>query len=243
MKPFFARLGGKSKLLKEILPLIPDHSIYVEPFVGGGAVFLSKRTATLEIINDLDKDIYDLWNDIIQISAEDLDKMDFRGTPERFLHYKTTKFDDVVKRLERNLYLTKVSFCQNRRTYNHLYNIKPFRADTLKLQLLDYQERLQNVLIENEDYRTIIEKYDTPETFFYLDPPYSDNQSSWNYASKISPRDLLETINTITGKFILSYDDTSENRELFSKYKIKIVPITYQFKTTKKSTELLISNF
>ncbi len=49
--------GGKQNLVRHILPLIPDHTVYTEPFVGGGAIFWSKPPSTTEIINDYNREL------------------------------------------------------------------------------------------------------------------------------------------------------------------------------------------
>ncbi len=57
MNPAFSYPGGKRKMLKYILPLIPLHKTYLEPFAGGLAVFLAKERARVEVINDLNREI------------------------------------------------------------------------------------------------------------------------------------------------------------------------------------------
>ena len=57
LKPPFARVGNKFKIRNEIIPLIPEHEIYVEPFVGSGAIFFNKEKAKVNILNDLNKDV------------------------------------------------------------------------------------------------------------------------------------------------------------------------------------------
>jgi DNA adenine methylase len=83
--------------------------------------------------------------------------------------------------------------------------------------------------------------FDGPDTFFYLDPPYSNAEKEWNYVSSIKPEELLDVLRKIKGKFIMSYDDSSSNRELFKEFKISIAPLVYRFnRHTKSTTELLI---
>jgi site-specific DNA-adenine methylase len=61
VKPCFAYPGGKTRLLDQILPLIPDHNRYIEPFAGGLAVLLAKPRAKVEVINDLDYEVANFY--------------------------------------------------------------------------------------------------------------------------------------------------------------------------------------
>ena len=57
MNPIFSYSGGKRRLLKYILPVIPAHETYIEPFAGGLAVFLAKERCKVEVINDLNHEV------------------------------------------------------------------------------------------------------------------------------------------------------------------------------------------
>jgi DNA adenine methylase len=247
MKPFFARLGGKTRLCKKIVEMIPDHKLYVEPFIGAGSVFLRKRRSHVEVINDLDKDIYDMWNDLLKLKRSDLDKMDMKADREKFLEMREhpEKYSgSVYERFYRNIYLSKNSFSQNRRTYGTYLEKHPVNINYLKETIGDFQNRLNGVSIKNKDYKEVVLEFDGPDTFFYLDPPYSNAEKGWNYVSTIQPNELLAVLRKIKGKFIMSYDDCETNRELFKEFKISVVPLVYRFHKNKKTTtELLIQNF
>lgn len=64
------RLGNKKKLLPKLLPLFPNHSIYVEPFFGTGSVFFGKPKAKYNILNDLDSDVYNLFQVVMRKKEE-----------------------------------------------------------------------------------------------------------------------------------------------------------------------------
>ena len=53
--------GGKQNLVKRILPIIPEHSLYCEPFVGGGAVFWAKQASNVEVINDTNRELINFY--------------------------------------------------------------------------------------------------------------------------------------------------------------------------------------
>ncbi len=61
MKTPITYYGGKQKMLSVILPMIPEHSIYVEPFFGGGAVFWAKEPAQVEFINDINGEVANFY--------------------------------------------------------------------------------------------------------------------------------------------------------------------------------------
>ena len=58
---FFRWYGGKNRMLDKLIPLIPEHKIYLEPFVGSGALALNHIRSSVEVINDLDRDISNLY--------------------------------------------------------------------------------------------------------------------------------------------------------------------------------------
>ena len=78
-------------------------------------------------------------------------------------------------------------------------------------------ERLQSVAIENRDFEELIKLYDRPDSFFYCDPPYYDTESFYNDVD-FKREDHIRLRNTLLeceGKFLVSYNDCSEIRELW----------------------------
>src|SRR5579862_5380885 len=65
--------GGKQRLLKELLPLIPIHRLYIEPFIGGGALFFAKEPSEAEIINDLNGNVTNFYK-VVQTDFNELKK-------------------------------------------------------------------------------------------------------------------------------------------------------------------------
>ena len=106
-----------------------------------------------------------------------------------------------------------------------------------------FKERLKDTTILNEDFRKVIKKYDAPDTFFYLDPPYSRADKNKDYVETgVTIDDVYNAVKNIKGKFLLSYDDVPEAKKLFKNYNILRVPTKYQSGKggiTKKVCELL----
>lgn len=111
--------------------------------------------------------------------------------------------------------------------------------------------RLQRVTIERLDSCACIERYDRPETFFYIDPPYYG--VSQDYAVKFSEADFLrlrDTLKKISGRFVLSLNDCAPVRKMYTGFRMVKVLTTYssgnsRVKATTRSiprAELLISN-
>jgi DNA adenine methylase len=246
LKPFFPRVGGKYKLRDQIYTHFPTHSVktYIEPFLGGGAIFLGNPcNADFYILNDLDRDIYNLWLDITAVSHNDLNYFDFVKDKDTFDDFLETEFDNPVDRFYRNLYLSVYSFSGNRKTF--AVRDRTFKNTRLKKHLTDYKRLLlSNTALLNQDYKVIVERYDGEDSFFYLDPPYSAQTKQWGYIDNIDPRDMFAVFSSIKGKVALSYDDTPEIRDLFKSYRIEEINTTYTFNNKNKLTrELLICNW
>ena len=96
--------GGKQKLVTTILPLIPAHKMYVEPFVGGGAIFFSKPPSHIEVINDTNKELINFYH-ILQNRFVELQKMVAVTLHSRTLHrdaqvvYEFPHLFDEIKRI------------------------------------------------------------------------------------------------------------------------------------------------
>jgi len=72
------RLGGKSRLRKQIISLLPDHTCYVEPFFGAGWVYFGKEPSKVEVINDIDGELINLFK-MIKYHAEEIQNAIIQG--------------------------------------------------------------------------------------------------------------------------------------------------------------------
>ena len=112
-------------------------------------------------------------------------------------------------------------------------------------------ERLQTVVIENKDFEKLIAQYDRPNTIFYLDPPYFETEDYYEEVglTKADHVRLRDALMRIQGKFLLSYNDCPEIRDLYSRDGIMIESTTrlsniaQRYDAGKQYPELFISNY
>src|SRR5689334_858799 len=244
-------IGGKNRLDKTIIPLIPKHKTYVEPFFGGGQVFFHKAPSTVEVINDLSDEIVNFFR-ICQSHHEELTRylkymLISRKWFELCRGTDPSRLTDIQKAarffyLQKNAFGGLVNSRHPKLTVEQHPNYNPQRIPELLAQT---HERLQRVQIECLPYQEILKRCDRPETFFYLDPPY------WNkslYHFNFKEQDFIElnqVLKRLKGKFILSLNDLAEVRKLFSEFRIQEVSLSYTARSLpgRKYRELLISNF
>ena len=65
LKPPICRVGGKSKLRKTIIEMIPEHICYIELFFGAGWVYFGKEASKIEVINDVDRELINLFKNYL----------------------------------------------------------------------------------------------------------------------------------------------------------------------------------
>lgn len=252
LKCFFGRTGGKSLLVKKIIKIIPLHRVYIEPFIGAGSIFFAKPLAEINIINDIDNIPIEIFNDIL--STETFDDVNLTIddiTEEKFNERKTkTEFENPKERLLNNLFLIKMSFMSNMSKYSftrcddEIHSRIP-KFNQLKKNFNNYKFKLSKTQILNEDYKNVIINNDCEDSFIYLDPPYSQIKKCWNYKNYPLREQLFEVLNSIKGKFIMSYDNCDENIELF-KQKYNVHEVTTKYSPLSKSrnkSEIIITNF
>tara|TARA_R110000751_G_scaffold17895_3_gene54742 strand:+ start:9745 stop:10527 length:783 start_codon:yes stop_codon:yes gene_type:complete len=258
LKGLIGRTGGKSRLKKKIRGMIPPHTTYIEPFVGGGSVFFSAPADPnrKEVINDKDKEVAQIYMDVKNVG----DKIQNITPPDKegFNRLKgQTKFSSPVERLRRNLILSLYSFRSDRRNFAFSKARMPElqarqSQGSSQKKYEKYKERLKNTRILNQDYKTVIKKYDNPDAFIYLDPPYSTASDNNDYKDNdIKIEDIINLLKTVKGKFILSYDNNATARRLAKSAGFKVLTVSTKYTDgragggghTINKKELLIRNY
>jgi DNA adenine methylase len=244
LSTFFCRIGSKKPIVKDILKLIPDHKVYIEPFIGSGAVFFSLPDYnTKKIINDLDKRLIDGYK-ILKKGV---------NIPENYLENKSLdELNNIHKKetTEKDKLLSVLLDCNTFSSKSGINN-KIYKTSTHKSKLnnLDeYKDVLKNVTILNQDYKKVIDKYDSPSSFFYLDPPYENSENLYKHGS-FNFVELADKLKNIKGMFLLSINDSKDIRELFKGFNIKQIKVRGGAGENKVGlgtgvrNELLISNY
>lgn len=258
VSPVAPYIGGKRNLAKRICPIIDadDHTAYAEPFVGMGGIFLRRRQQPrAEVINDFGKDVSNLFRILQRHYVQFLEILKFQLTTRNEFNRLVATNPDTLTDLERAarfLYLQRTAFGGKVSGKNFgVAKDRPgrFNLTDLEPMLEDLHCRLSGVVIECLDYAEFIGRYDSPATFFYLDPPYWGCEN--DYGKGLFIRADFDRMNdrllNIQGRFLLSINDVPEIRDIFAGFHIVPVKTTYTINKSngprERVGELLISNF
>jgi DNA adenine methylase len=222
-----------------------NNHIYVEPFIGGGAVFFHLQPETA-VINDFNSELINVYNTVRDKLNELLiDLKKHKNEPEYF--YAIRQLDrsenfvkiDSVQRASRFIYLNKTC-------YNGLYRVNhagefnspfgkyknPNIINEPVLRAVSKYLNFNNVKISNIDYEDILKSLDS-NSFVYLDPPYhplseSSNftgyvQGGWNIFDQIRLREACDDLTKRGIKFLLSNSASGFIKDQYKEYNISIV--------------------
>lgn len=250
LKPPICRVGGKSKLRKIIIEQIPEHTCYIELFFGAGWVYFGKEPSKIEVINDVDKELINLFRTIKHHApeVERLLQYEFSGR-DIFEEYKncTLEYMTEIHRAIRFLYVITQSFAGKGNNYGYGTTTKPGQQIFYKEVLLELRDRLKNTYVENLSFEKIIDKYDREHSFFFCDPPYIETCGYGNKFGEEEHRLLANKLKGIKGKFLLTINDHPLARELYKEFNIKEVKVNYSVSREQKARqnykELIIANY
>ena len=248
--------GGKSALAERIVARMPRHVCYVEVFGGAGWVLFQKRRSKSEVYNDLNGDLVNLFSVLRDREAEFAAKLQYLlPNREEFYRFREGYQGrdpawgslEPVERAVRFYTLIHHSFNTNLRQYKPIRTRAPASVDLDMMR--EASKRLQKVWIERLDFEALIRKYDGPETFFYLDPPYAPPEfASGVYGWPDEEHDRLKRVlATVKGRYLMSYPDWPRFRDLYADATIEALRTRYRvFVRDGKQRfvdELLISNY
>jgi DNA adenine methylase len=250
-KAAFGWVGGKSLLANAIIAEFPEHQVFVEVFAGALNILYRKERSKVEVANDIYGELINLHLTIKrrpQALSFYLNEMLISRHIFTMLCKKQLTPRNDTERAAFYYYRTTQSYCsmgeyfampKRNRAPKNIY--KSFKV---------WHNRLKGVCIENMDFQKLIENYDTPDTLFYLDPPYVGTENYYEGSKSggftMSEHErLYNALKGIQGKFVLSYNDCEVARHLYRDYNIKELKTTYGLHAKERiqATELLIKNF
>lgn len=206
--------GGKQTMLRHILPLIPPHDVYTEPFCGGAAVLFAKRPVEAEVINDINAELVNFYHcaktRYDELKNEIEQTLHCRDLHAHAAHISSyPQFFSPVKRAWAVWALSKMSFASMLDgTFG--YDFAGTMPSKLKNACDEMSERictrLRHVTIENRDALDVISCYDRPKTFHFVDPPYIHTDCA-HYGGLFGERELdtlLSLLGRVRGKFMLT---------------------------------------
>lgn len=239
--PILKWAGGKTQMLKDIIPRMPEQfERYIEPFIGGGALFFKLGTDNA-IIADSNLELINLYQQVATNCDEVIDALqEYTNDEETFYAIRSKEWTtcDPIEAAARMIYL-------NRTCFNGLYRLNkkgqfntPFgryKNPNIcnKEKLLEASKVLQNTEIICGDYLDVLKKYATPNSFIFLDPPYvpiSENSDFKRYTKEqFYEQDQINLANEVDRlvqmgcKVMLTNSNHPLVHELYHKYKIEVI--------------------
>lgn len=212
------RVGRKKPIQQKVINKSPkDFNIYVEPFVGSGDVFFALNldpTKVKSYINDKDTDVATAFK-IMKSNPNISNIAKFKNMSLEQVRSFVKGSHSGLDRLAQIIYKLCGTF-GSKGGDNKIYkntNIEP------KLRKIPkYAEYLSNTTITSKDYKSLF-SHDSPNTFFYLDPPYQASKGLYKEAV-IDYKQMADRLKKIKGKFLLSLNDSREIRDIFKDFKI-----------------------
>jgi len=195
-------LGGKARKVKWLLPLLPKHKLYVEPFGGAASLLLAKPPAPVEVYNDLDSGLVNFFRVLRDPHQFDRFERMVYLTPhsrEEHNHCRETweTCTDPVDRAYRWYVVARMSFSGS---FGSGWGYGRARSEgalwvSSQTRLPEIHHRLRTVQVENNDYRTVLTAFDTDQTCFYCDPPYvPETRRSGEYRHEMTMTDHEELV-------------------------------------------------
>lgn len=232
--------GGKGWLAKHLITFFPEdysYSIFVDLFGGGAHVLTQKMKTSMEVFNDKDADLVNFLLVLTGPQREEL-KAWLRSLPTS--RYLFEKWQDEWfeghrpgSELERAV---RYYYIQRMKIVPHPNEKSGFRSSRMKCPATDFQhsidhldrfaERFREVVIENKDFREIIDMYDSPTTFFFVDPPYVHKEHLYKGSFQRQDHiDLASRLSKIQGKAMVTYYPDPLILDLYKGWRVETIEV------------------
>jgi len=213
--------GGKWAIAPWVLSFLPPHRIYVEPFGGAASILLRKPRSRIEVYNDLDEEIVGIFQTVQDPKKCQALMRRLRRTPysRRAFEMAFQTSTDPIIRAQRAIVRAYQSFHHEalfnpRKTtfadakHRNGSTCKAHEWASYPRSLLAVSRRLQGVVIERRPALDVIRVQDTPDTLFFVDPPYvPSTRTKASYRHEMREDEhvaLLEQLRRIKGMVVLA---------------------------------------
>lgn len=230
--PIIPWIGGKRRIADTLLNRFPAHTCYVEVFAGGAALYFMKHAAEVEVINDVNGDVINLYR-VVQSHLEEFVRQ-FKwalSSRELFKWLQETPPHTMtdIQRAARFFYLQHHAFGGKvqGQSWGTATTAPPVNLLRIEESLSAAHLRLSGAYIERLDWSACLDKYDRPHTLFYMDPPYWETEG-YGVPFEWAQYELMaERLAGIKGKAVVSLNDHPDIRRAFSAFQMEDFEIDY----------------
>jgi DNA adenine methylase len=239
LKPLIKWSGGKVDEIKMFEKYFPvNYNIYIEPFIGGGAVYFNLNPEKA-VISDVHSELIDLYKCISEGKAKEIYEFMETSPNDEATYYNIRDnmvMNDALDIAKRFYYQRKTCF-RGMLRYNKdkKFNIPFGRYKTINYTEIlneDYKTLLNRTEIYNEKFEVIFEKYNEETNFMFLDPPYDSEFTDYGYCQfgKEEQLKLASLFKTTKIKCLMIIGKTKYIEELYNGYIVAEYDKKYKFK-------------
>lgn len=233
----FPYIGGKHWMVSVLLLCVAKCEEFLELFAGGASLFFALPKCRVETLNDADEDIGNIYTQFIEnykqfqqrvnrlarssISTEEY----LRSYVDRAVWHSLDPFE----RAWRHWFLLKTCVSSHLRRSGSTTSRKKLVALNNRINLKPQYEQIKDANIDCLDFRIALQRYATPNTLVYADPPYYSPAEDM-YAHKMSRLDhvaLAAHLHACGSKVLVSYDDLPGVRRLYADWNMISIPWSY----------------
>lgn len=249
-RPIVPWIGGKRRLAPRVLSKFGEHGCYVEPFAGAAAIFFAKPPSEVEVLNDINGELVNLYR-VVQHHLEEFVRQFKWALSSRQVYEwerdKPPRTLTDIQRAARFFYLQRLSF--GARVDGQSFGTATTSGPRLNLlrieeELSQAHLRLQGAYIENLPWHEAVERYDRAHTMHYLDPPYWQTEGygvefGWGEYER-----MAELAGSVDGAMLITVNDHPDVRALFGHLHLEEAEIRYTVGggTGAEARELLVWN-